>query len=118
MEIGVEPIQGRVVEHGQDGLLVAGVHELPYEITAAGGVRSVVGVQSAGIVEGKALVMAGGQGNVPCAGGLGDADDAAGVKLRGGEGILQLDVLLLGDAVDSLDPLALAQLGVQPPMDE
>jgi len=111
------PVQKGVVEKRNDAVLITGVHKFPHQVPAAHMGR-VVGVQATGVVQGKAVVVAGCQGDVPATGILGGQNQLFGPVFVGAEGLHRLQVLFPGHTQCVLRPFALAQNAVKAEVDK
>ena len=57
-----------MIEKGDDAMCAAGIRKFPDQIASAGGMHRIIAAESAGIIERKSVVMAGGQCDISAAG--------------------------------------------------
>ncbi len=107
-----------MVEKRDNAFPAASLRELGDEVALRGRVGRIESGEAARIVKGKALVMTGGEGDVAHAALAGEAGDGGGIELLRREFTGQLRVGLDRDFLLELDPLALAEVGVEAPVEE
>ena len=114
---GLPPIDEGVVEEGQQLCFPTGIHKFLHQIPAADMGRIKV-TEALGIVQGKTVMVPGGEGDIFTAGIFGCQSQLLGPKGIGAESFRQLVIFLLGNAQTLLCPLALAQLAVKTEVDK
>ncbi len=116
-ELRMVPVNQRVVEADAEPFLAEGLDHGPQQLLAAGGVdRLVVGVLR--VPEAEALVVLGGDDEVPHARLLRRSRPGFGVVEVGVEVIEVGLIRFVGDAFTVLHPLVSGRQGIQPPVDE
>ena len=107
-----------VVEAELDALSIAGGLELGDHVAFEGGGIDDVVIADLGVKESETVVVLAGDDDIFHAGIFGDVDPLGGAELARVAGFGQLGVILDGDLFGVHVPLALADLGVEAPVDE
>ena len=102
-----------MVEERDNIIFAAGVDEFADQVALCGRVRGVEFVQSAGIVEGKALMMTCRQNDVAHSRGFRQTRQRLRIEIFCGEGILQFLIFRWRNTAVGLYPLGTAELGIE-----
>gem|GEM_PF-4813306 len=114
----VGPIEGGVVEAGDDAFGTAAIDEFADDVFFVGGFGDIPGAEAVGVVEAEPIVVAGGEGDVFCAAGFGELGEFSAGEVGHFPGVHELHVFVARDFVEVHCPFALLEEGIEAVVDK